>query len=105
MTPKDEAQIDDLLTSLWERGLPVLRERINLLDRAATAAKTGEVDEELRVEAMGIAHKLAGSLGMFGYDRGTEIARQIEQMLAAPPVASGRLAAFVSELRETLRIK
>lgn len=105
MTPKDEAQIDDLLTSLWERGLPVLRERINLLDRAATAAKTGEVDEELRVEAMGIAHKLAGSLGMFGYDRGTEIARQIEQMLAAPPAASGRLAALVSGLRETLRIK
>lgn len=105
MTPKDENKIDDLLTSLWERGLPVLRERLNLLDRTAIAAKAGDMDEALRVEAVGIAHKLAGSLGMFGYDRGTDISRQIEQMLAVPAAASEHLAALVSELRETLRIQ
>lgn len=105
MTPQDENKIDDLLTSLWERGLPLVRERLDLLDRVAIAAATGDLSEELRVEAVGIAHKFAGSLGMFGYDRGTEIARQIEQMLSGSPAASGRLGELVRELRETLRIE
>jgi HPt (histidine-containing phosphotransfer) domain-containing protein len=105
MTPKDENKIDDLLTSLWERGLPQVRERLNLLDRVATAAETGDLSEDLRVEAVGIAHKFAGSLGMFGYDRGTEIARQIEQFLATSPATTSHLTVLVTELRETLQIK
>ncbi len=83
MTPNDESKIDALLADLWERGLPLVRERLKLLDRVAAAAENGDLSEDLRVEAVGIAHKFAGSLGMFGYDRGTDIARQIEQMLSA----------------------
>jgi HPt (histidine-containing phosphotransfer) domain-containing protein len=105
MTPHDERKIDDLLTNLWERGLPLVRERLNLLDRMALAAETGKLSEELRIESVGIAHKFAGSLGMFGYDRGTEIARQIEQFLATSPAATSRLTVLVTELRETLRIE
>ncbi|HUZ97180.1 MAG TPA: Hpt domain-containing protein [Edaphobacter sp.] len=93
-----------MLADLWERGLPLLRERLNLLDRAAAAADTGDLSEGLRVEAAGIAHKFAGSLGMLGYDRGTEIARRIEQILSASPAVSSRLGELVRELRETLRI-
>lgn len=104
MIPDDEVKIDALLASLWERGLPVLRERLHLLERTATAAATGDLSEDLRVEAFEIAHKLSGSLGMFGYDRGTEIARQIEQMLRKPPQVQDRLMALVSQLRETLQI-
>ncbi|MEO6817738.1 MAG: Hpt domain-containing protein [Edaphobacter sp.] len=94
-----------MLTSLWERGLPLVRERLNLLDRVASAAEMGELSKELRVEAVGIAHKFAGSLGMFGYDRGTEIARQIEQFLATSPAATNRVGELVRELRETLQIE
>jgi len=104
MTPDDKVKIDVLLASLWERGLPVLRERLHLLDRAATAAAAGNLSEDLRVEAFEIAHKFSGSLGMFGYDRGTEIARQIEQILRKPPEAPDRLMALISQLRETLQI-
>jgi HPt (histidine-containing phosphotransfer) domain-containing protein len=83
----------------------LLRDRLNLLDRMAAAATTGDLNEELRVESVGIAHKFAGSLGMFGYDRGTEIARQIEQMLTTSSTASSRLDKLVRELRQTLRIE
>ncbi len=83
----------------------MVRERLNLLDRAAAAAETADLSEDLRVEAVGIAHKFAGSLGMFGYDRGTEIARQIEQMLSASTAASARLGELVRELHETLQIE
>lgn len=105
MTANDENKIDALLANLWERGLPVLQERLDILDRAARAASLGELTEASRLEAAGLAHKLSGTLGMFGYDRGTEIAREIEQLLATPPAASGRLATLVSELRETLQIQ
>lgn len=105
MTSNDESKIDALLEDLWVRGLPLVRERLNLLDRVAAAVGAGDLSEPLRLEAAGIAHKFAGSLGMFGYDHGTEIAREIEQILGTLPAASTRLAALVSELRETLQIK
>ena len=105
MTAKNEPKLDALLASVWERGLPLLRERLDILDRAARAASSGELTETLRMEAVEIAHKFSGSLGMFGHDRGTEIARKIEQILSAPPAASNRLGKLVCELRHTLRIE
>jgi HPt (histidine-containing phosphotransfer) domain-containing protein len=33
------------------------------------------------VDAANVAHKLAGTLGMFGYPRGTDLARLIEEVL------------------------
>ncbi len=86
MKKDEEAKIEILLATLWERNLPTLRERLDILDRAAAAAASGHLTEASRAEALGIAHKLSGSLGMFGYHRGTEIARQIEAILA--PLAS-----------------
>ncbi|MEO6910075.1 MAG: Hpt domain-containing protein, partial [Edaphobacter sp.] len=87
----------------WERNLPTLYERLDLLDRAALAAASGTLAEATRTEALDIAHKLAGSLGMFGHHRGTEIARDIEQILKAPtPESLANLAAFTTDLRRAL---
>ncbi|HEV2709097.1 MAG TPA: Hpt domain-containing protein [Edaphobacter sp.] len=103
MNPDDEAKISALLTSLWERNLPLLHERLEILDRAASEAASGRMSETLRAEALEIAHKLSGSLGMFGYPHGTEIARQIEQILKRPAVdGSSDLTALTVELRQTL---
>ncbi|MDW5265972.1 MULTISPECIES: Hpt domain-containing protein [Acidobacteriaceae] len=107
MTPENESKkLNALLAGLWERGLPLLQERLAILDRAATAAESGELSEVLRIEALEIAHKFAGSLGMFGYSDGTEIARQIEQLLGAiTPATSSRLALLVTQLHRTLQLK
>ncbi len=103
MIKKDEAKIDALLTSLWERNLPVLHERLDILDRAAAAAASGDLSEADREEALDIAHKLSGSLGMFGYHQSTEIAQQIEQSLKSPtPAASGNLTTLATTLRQIL---
>lgn len=67
------------IAALWERNKPVVRERLDLLERAvAELEKTGALSAELKSEAIGIAHKLAGSLGMFGHNNATEHARSIE---------------------------
>lgn len=103
MKKDEEAKIDTLLAALWERSLPTLYERLDVLDRASAEAASGHLTEASRSEALGIAHKLSGSLGMFGYHRGTEIARQIEAILNAPtPNTLPRLSALVTELRDTL---
>jgi HPt (histidine-containing phosphotransfer) domain-containing protein len=87
-----------MLAALWERNLPVVRERVGVLEQAAAAAVAGTLSTELRAQAASDAHKLAGSLGMFGYPRGTELARAIEVMLGGE-VEAARLAALAAELR------
>ncbi len=103
MNPDDEAKIGALLISLWERNLPLLHERLEILDRAASEAASGHLPVALRAEALEIAHKLSGSLGMFGYSHGTEIAHQIELILKRPTVdGSSDLTSLAVELRQTL---
>lgn len=94
-----------LLASLWERNKPVFSERLDELDRAASLAATHSLDTKTRHAAMSTAHKLAGSLGMFGYDEGTELARKLEVMLEAPAdgAPDGIDALALAELVSTLR--
>jgi len=100
---KKPDQIDTVLASLWEKNLPTLRERLDLLDRTASIAASGELAEAPRLEAYNIAHKLTGSLGMFGYQQGTEIARKIEHILKAPtPTQLATLVALAKDLRNSL---
>ena len=102
---KDPELTRKLLAVLWERNLPVLRERISQLDRTLIAAQAGTLTAQLRTEAADTAHKLAGSLGMFGYPEGTDFARRLELQLEAPaPVESIRLAEDLAALRATLSL-
>ena len=73
-----------LLEQLWQRSLPVLMERLDILDAAAEEARSGLLAKDLRTQAIMESHKLAGSLGMFGYSEGTRLARVIEVLLEAP---------------------
>jgi len=91
-----------LLKAMWEKNLPLLRERVAVLSAAADAATAGTLSEELRVEAHAVAHKLAGSLGMFGYPEGTRVARELEVALGEETVEAGRLLELVRSLRDVL---
>ena len=98
-----DGKIEALLTDLWQRHLPTLRERLDLLDRAAAEASSGTLAEASRLEALSIAHKLSGNLGMFGHQQGTEIAAAMEQILKAPtPQTLLELSSLSKKLRETL---
>jgi HPt (histidine-containing phosphotransfer) domain-containing protein len=88
-----------LLAALWQRNQPLVSERLAILDRAADAAAVGTLDEGLRNEAVSAAHKLAGSLGMYGYDEGTRIAREMEVLLGGAAPDGARLQLLCGELR------
>jgi HPt (histidine-containing phosphotransfer) domain-containing protein len=99
---KDE-KIETLLADLWQRHLPTLRERLDLLDRTASEAASGTLTEELRLEAHSVAHKLAGNLGMFGHQQATEIASTMEQILKTPtPENLTDLTNLATQLRQNL---
>jgi HPt (histidine-containing phosphotransfer) domain-containing protein len=103
MNKQTEAKVDNLIAELWQRHLPNLRERLDLLDRTAAEASSGALAEALRAEALSIAHKMAGNLGMFGYPKGSEIASEMEHILKAPTQESLlRLAPLTVQLRKTL---
>jgi HPt (histidine-containing phosphotransfer) domain-containing protein len=99
--PGDVAR--ELISALWERSAPLLTERLHGLDVACEAAVVGRLSPIMRRGAADTAHKLAGSLGMFGYPRGTELAREIEQLLEIDGVVDAvTLRELVVELRASL---
>ena len=70
--------------AVWQRSREQTAGRIETLEEAIGAMLDHSLSEDLRARAERDAHKLAGSLGMFGFPRGSEIARELEQALAAP---------------------
>jgi HPt (histidine-containing phosphotransfer) domain-containing protein len=98
-TPPTQSQpLATALSRMWDRFLPEINARIAILEEAAAG---NPLSQEQRAAGHAAAHKLAGSLGMFGLQRGTELARQIELALAESPVSAtqAELAASAAELR------
>jgi HPt (histidine-containing phosphotransfer) domain-containing protein len=98
-----DSRIDTILTQLWQKNLPTIRERLDLLDKFGSIAASGKLDEPTRIEALNIAHKLAGSLGMYGYQQGTEVASKMEHILKSPtPETLLTLRTLATDLRKSL---
>ena len=98
VSAEDKQRTAALLNDLWQRNLPLLEQRMAVLERATCSPLT----EELRAEASSVAHKLAGSLGMFGYRQGTEIARELELELESTSPDISRTACLTAQLRSVL---
>ena len=103
MTPEAAAETEALIAELWQRHLPTLRERLDILDRIAATAAVCTLSEADREEGVAISHKFAGSLGMYGYHRGSELASALEQLFRGlPPSQPDLITPLTTELRETL---
>lgn len=96
------ARIEDKLAVLWQRNVPTLLERLDILDRIAAAAVSGCLTPGDQLEARNIAHKLAGTLGMFGYQQGTDVARKLELLLSEPLANPGKLQPLAASLRQSI---
>ncbi len=93
----------ELLTRVWKQSLPLFRERVAFLEAVALQAQAGTLTGVDRTEAFNIAHKLAGSLGMFGYPHGTEISQQLEVLLNGDnPLDPPTLTRLAADLRASV---
>ena len=80
--------------------------RIAVLEQAKTALLAGSLDRELLRAAQHEAHKLAGSMGTFGYPDGSKLALAIEHLLrhdrTLTPEEVSRFSQLVAALQQEL---
>ncbi len=97
--------VNAAIGALWERFKGIAFERLATIDTAVTAQHANQLDDDLRRRAEREAHKLAGSVGSFGFAEGSRIAREIELLLQSPlgPAETGRVESLAAQLREVLQ--
>ena len=103
MSGSPETAIAEAMNRLWEKYLPQIEDRVAILQRAALSVAAGNLTSGDRLRAAAEAHKLAGVLGTFGLNDGTNLAREAESLYDCPqdellPLAS-RLSAIAAELQ------
>ena len=91
--------------ALWDHFKPPILERMTSLDRAIATLETGTLSKAQRQAAASDAHKLAGSLGMFGFPEGSRLGQEIEHWFEAVTETqeSDRLQALVTALHHELQ--
>ncbi len=77
------SKYSEKIKQAWVKFRTVTQERLVVLENLSVALTEHQVNEALMAEAKSSAHKLAGSLGSFGFPEGSKIAKQIENLLAA----------------------
>lgn len=105
MGTAQSSALAEAMNRLWAQFLPQIEERVTTLEQAAKAIAEGTLAPAQREEAVAAAHKLAGTLGTFGLDDGTELAREAEILYTGDASAIGannRPAAIAAQLRATL---
>lgn len=89
----------NLLADLWRKHRHTNVERVGELEEAALALLAGELTDSQRERALSAAHKLAGSLGSFGFQAGTDAAREAERLLESCDADGRQLAELVVGLQ------
>jgi DNA-binding response OmpR family regulator len=89
----------------WEQFKGPVLERLAVVDQAVAAIQTGCLSEALRSEAEQAAHKLSGSLGMFGFPEGSRLGQEIEHWLQTSDEVKEftQLKLIVTKLRRELQ--
>lgn len=96
-----------VVEELWDKFKESLGLKIALFEQVIAQLATGTLEPELRSSAEAEAHRLIGSLGAFGLPKGSEVARQIEQLLRSHlgKNQAGRLEELVEQLKQAFENK
>lgn len=100
-----EQQFTQKMEGLWQQYQGLMVERLAILQNAAILIQTSHLDPDTRQSATQAAHKLAGVLGMFQREEGTQMARAIEHLLEAAelaPAQQTKLVLMIQELSQQL---
>jgi diguanylate cyclase (GGDEF)-like protein len=75
-----ESEIVAGISNIWEQVKEATNRRVAVLEKAVALLLQNKLSDEWRQQAEREAHKLAGSLGMFGADEGSRLAQEIEAL-------------------------
>lgn len=77
-----QVDMEAAIAKAWEMHQDTMQERLTVLEAAvAVVGGGGQLSPELQHAGRSQAHKLAGSLGCFGFAEGSRLARKLEQLL------------------------
>jgi HPt (histidine-containing phosphotransfer) domain-containing protein len=103
----EQNAINQALDGLWARFLPLIEDRVEILDSAAAACAANRLSIEQQQAAVAAAHKLAGVLGTFGLTEGTVLARELEMLYSGQsspdPALGARLVSIAAQLRSIVQ--
>jgi HPt (histidine-containing phosphotransfer) domain-containing protein len=102
-TPDPAGQGQSSPARIWAEFHGVIFERLTAVETAVDALRRVTLTPEVRQTAVLEAHRLAGSLGMFGLEEGTRVARQIEHLFAEQVVLAPDTLPRLTELSAVLR--
>jgi diguanylate cyclase (GGDEF)-like protein len=91
------------VTEVWQQVQDKLRGRVAVLETASQALMTAQLSETQRQTAVQEAHKLVGSLGMFGSEEGSRIAQSIEELFQGSQVRNRQQTATLKRLVQALQ--
>ena len=101
-TPELDADLDRSLARLWQQHRQSNLERISLLEAVTAAVLRGATGSIAISEGTSVAHKLAGSLGTFGFDEGSRAALEAETLLRESVIDGLLLAEAVIRVRSSV---
>jgi diguanylate cyclase (GGDEF)-like protein len=103
-----QSRVDNGISKVWEEVVRKLEERVVAIGQASTILLQGKLNEEMQSQAKQEAHKLVGSLGMFGSDEGSRLAQEIESLMEKgnqlKQATKQHLLQLVVELRQELQL-
>jgi diguanylate cyclase (GGDEF)-like protein len=99
---EQEQSYSQAVAQLWDQHRGLIEERFTVLQKAMT---TEPLSVELRQSAESAAHKLAGVLGMFDREEGTQVARQLERIFEGQTeIAIAEVRSLVQRLGNILNL-
>ena len=77
----NQQTLSKLSSIVWKQYQPQYLKRLDVIEQAVAALRSGQLSDRLRQQAIREAHTLAGSLGIFGLSEASQLSRQSEQLL------------------------
>ncbi|MBI4781160.1 MAG: response regulator [Oscillatoriophycideae cyanobacterium NC_groundwater_1537_Pr4_S-0.65um_50_18] len=95
------------IARLWEELQDKVKARLPIFDQVLVALQTDQLTLELQHQAAQEAHRLAGSLGIFGFTQGSDLARSLEALLSDSNLTHAQGNAVmkqITKLRQALNL-
>ena len=108
VNPGAVVPLPNFLTEIWNRHHAQMLDRVASIDAAIVALEHHCLTPEIRQQAWHSAHNLAGALGTFGLPLGSQVAKQIELLLAnteLTPAQIPQLQSGLDKLRQEIASK
>jgi diguanylate cyclase (GGDEF)-like protein len=101
-TVAEDVALGSALAVLWQRHRQTNLDRISILESITANVLRSCADDRAIADGLNAAHKLAGSLGTFGFDAGSRAALEAEFLLREQEIDGRLLAEAVTALRASV---